>query len=486
MALITSDIQTILRKRAQDLAKAGIVANLDVTTVEGVRNVARAEFFSVDHSINGTYRPEIQAIDEDFREFFCTAFPLHYFYDEIGMDTLPAWKVALTAKIYENAEYMNSIFDHLDKQAMKSYHIRKVDNTAIKAASSALIEGSDTQVNSAHEGSDTRSSLATSDATANKSGSATTSGEDNGTSTKAASGNDSQHSEKTGGSSGSGSKLHNDVDSASKTVNASDLEAASQSGTSTNANVTSGSYTDTDSRNTNKASSSNAKANSVAGTLDTPQGSLQNLRGTNTTPPVNFDPTGMGVSAAYNAQFNYLSAAATSDATNTADATETGADTAVHVHNGNGYSVSDTGATTGASNRQKTADSAESSAANRMGYEEYNDSTETGETLDAANNSASVENGSSHNASTSASNSAEASNASNRAANSEAGTNASSDNSHTENSRESQSSSNENLTGSVDEDDKVYSMELLMAAEPFMKKIWDIFDPIFMQIIDAF
>ena len=38
----------------------------------------------------------------------------------------------------------------------------------------------------------------------------------------------------------------------------------------------------------------------------------------------------------------------------------------------------------------------------------------------------------------------------------------------------------------MSEDEKLYSMEFLAASEPFMSKIWKIFDPIFMQIIDVF
>lgn len=58
------------------------------------------------------------------RENFVTQFTLHYFKDEIGLETLTLWRFALAEKLYNNAEYINGVYQNLAKQAYTEYESR--------------------------------------------------------------------------------------------------------------------------------------------------------------------------------------------------------------------------------------------------------------------------------------------------------------------------------------------------------------------------
>lgn len=66
-------------------------------------------------------------ISSDYRDRLITGFSLHYFNDEIGLETLALFKQGISDKIFNNAEYINSIFTHLDKQVLSDYQTRTVD-----------------------------------------------------------------------------------------------------------------------------------------------------------------------------------------------------------------------------------------------------------------------------------------------------------------------------------------------------------------------
>lgn len=55
------------------------------------------------------------------RENFVTQFTLHYFKDEIGLETLTLWRFALAEKLYNNADYINGVYANLAKQAYTEY-----------------------------------------------------------------------------------------------------------------------------------------------------------------------------------------------------------------------------------------------------------------------------------------------------------------------------------------------------------------------------
>lgn len=65
-------------------------------------------------------------ITEEYRDKLILGFTLHFMYDEIGLETLPAWKTALAEKVYSNAEYINMIYANLDKQVFSNYKTSKI------------------------------------------------------------------------------------------------------------------------------------------------------------------------------------------------------------------------------------------------------------------------------------------------------------------------------------------------------------------------
>lgn len=68
-------------------------------------------------------------ISDQYREVLITGFCLHYLFDEIGMETLPAWQMALTEKLYNNRAFIELILENLDKQLYDTYEMTIVDRT---------------------------------------------------------------------------------------------------------------------------------------------------------------------------------------------------------------------------------------------------------------------------------------------------------------------------------------------------------------------
>lgn len=69
----------------------------------------------------------INVINTNYREKFMTGFLLHFFNEEIGLETIPLWKIALNEKIINNSEYINLVFDNIDKQLFAEYKVKTLD-----------------------------------------------------------------------------------------------------------------------------------------------------------------------------------------------------------------------------------------------------------------------------------------------------------------------------------------------------------------------
>lgn len=69
----------------------------------------------------------INVINTEYREKFMTGFLLHFFNEEIGLETIPLWKIALNEKIINNGEYINLVFDNIDKQLFAEYKVKTLD-----------------------------------------------------------------------------------------------------------------------------------------------------------------------------------------------------------------------------------------------------------------------------------------------------------------------------------------------------------------------
>lgn len=110
-----------------------------------------ADVLSIGQSYIFDHAP-INVINTNYREKFMTGFLLHFFNEEIGLETIPLWKIALNEKIINNAEYINLVFDNIDKQLFAEYKVKTL-NTATNSSSEATEtgRGSKTTSNSSEE-----------------------------------------------------------------------------------------------------------------------------------------------------------------------------------------------------------------------------------------------------------------------------------------------------------------------------------------------
>ena len=214
-------------------------------------------------------------ISSEYRDRLITGFALHFFNEEIGLEVLPLFKMGISDKIYNNADYINAIFAHLDKQILSDYST-KVVNT----------EGHDTITD---EG--TVSNTGTS---ANvKSGADTL--KRTGTENNAHTGTNQQTEHVDDVLTKSGNEV--------TTYNTQDTSVTD--GTV----VTSGGEKVTETENGGDTS----KHNEGSYGLDTPQDAITNLR--STAGGAAYDATGKGIAAAAEATMKYMSSATLGDAT---------------------------------------------------------------------------------------------------------------------------------------------------------------------------
>ena len=99
--------------KLQEAANGQSLQDLNV-----LRDVAKSTLFG----------PELDKIDEKYRDEFVTGFALHYFMDEIGMETWPLWRMALMEKIYNNYQFINQTYDFIDTQVFDNFTTRKTQS----------------------------------------------------------------------------------------------------------------------------------------------------------------------------------------------------------------------------------------------------------------------------------------------------------------------------------------------------------------------
>lgn len=280
----------------------------------------------------------INVIDSEYREAFITGFTLHFFKEEIGLETLPLWKIALNEKLINNAQFINLIYSNLDKQIFSDYHISRTQG---QGTSSGTKTGS-------------------------TSNSKTTSGTTN---------------------------VHTDDDNTHSSTD-------SISNTKTNVLDEDGTYRKTGTEqtvdeNTQSSESSDSKTtdlNSVQINFDTPMGSLGNMR----TP--GGDAKGEGVSYVNSQSYDYMTSAAELDQSNV----ESGSQTQEVTDNGTStitYNTSDsttkdstntlteTGTNTGSTSDERDIDTRTTNS----GLEEISGSTSDTESGSHTNSSETVD-----------------------------------------------------------------------------------------------
>ena len=258
MSRYTQTIKSILMENKQ--------AGESISSITDICTIAKRCLFD---------EAPMNVISADYRDRLITGFSLHFFNEEIGLEVLPLFKMGISDKIYNNAEYINAIFAHLDKQILSDY-ATKVVNT----------EGHDT---------------ITDEGTVSNTG----------TSANAKSGSDTLKRTGTENNAHTGTNQQTEHvdDVLTKTGNEVTTYNTQDTSLTDGTVVTSGGEKVTETESGNDTS----KTNSGAYGLDTPQDAITNLR--STSGGAAYDATGKGISAAAESSMKYMSSASLSDAT---------------------------------------------------------------------------------------------------------------------------------------------------------------------------
>ena len=439
MARYTTTIKDILQTQAGDEAN---------WTPGEVYLLAKDTLFS----------PEVLGtIDERYRQHFVTSFAYHYFLDEIGLETFGLWKFRLAGRVYENASYINNIYETIDREIFSEYRVIKRDgnikdtgNTNDKTTGTVSRDITNVGDSSADSEITSGGEQTTTNDLQNKT-TYNSQQKNTGTTTQTRSGNDSTALSGTDTNKEFGKEI-NDHDG---------FDKETQNGTRTSdrhgkqISTQTGSYAD--------------NVNEMVLHSDTPMGSLENMR----TP--NDDASGKGVSYATgaNKEYNYLSDAQERDHTTkrTYDdyKNETSFDNYGETESFQGY---ERRSDYDSSNTLSFQDRKSEQTYGRTDTTTYNSSNEQIDDTTSARTGDDVEK--------------------------QTGTqkvvttqkeNGVSTEEHTDKTtdittHDVNKAGNRDLTKVIDEDviDYKISYELLLKTEPLMSKIWDLFDTLFILV----
>lgn len=271
----------------------------DIFDVQDLNDIAHRCIFD---------KANIELIDSEFRDHFITGFTMHYFNDEIGIETLPLWKMALNEKLYNNYHFINLIYDNLDKQIFADYKIKQVSSSETSSKSGSInnttSKSSNLVARDERENSETESN----------SRDVTLAG--TGTITNAKTGEDTYEQE------GTDTVTHTGTDSTdytgSETIARTGTDANAhtgtenvlRTGTDTSAHTGTQSNEGSTTQETTNTGTTSNDTNNMQIIYDTPQGSLSNVR----TP--GGDAKGTGVSYTNSQTYNYMSQAVEQDNSN--------------------------------------------------------------------------------------------------------------------------------------------------------------------------
>jgi len=126
MANFTQSVREIIQQNA---------SGQDLSTIDGIYAVGAPIFFG----------SEMNVISSEFRERFEKGFLLKFFNDELGYETFPLWRIAFQEKIYNNSDYINLIYNTLDKQIFADYRVRRKEGSGSNSIVTD-VEGQSTNV----------------------------------------------------------------------------------------------------------------------------------------------------------------------------------------------------------------------------------------------------------------------------------------------------------------------------------------------------
>lgn len=126
MAMFTQSIREIIQQNAH---------GQDISTIDGIYAVGAPIFFG----------DEMNFISQEYRERLEKGFLIKYFNDELGYETFPLWRIAFQEKIFNNADYINLIYETLDKQIFSDYKVSRKQSTGTSSLVTD-VEGQSTNV----------------------------------------------------------------------------------------------------------------------------------------------------------------------------------------------------------------------------------------------------------------------------------------------------------------------------------------------------
>ncbi len=396
--------------------------NNNITTLNGLYTVANSTLFPQD---------ALNVISTEYRQELVTAFALHYMNDELGLETLALWKLALAEKLFNYGSYINLIYSNIDKQVFADYRVRQVNTQGTNQNTKT---GTGT-ITDAHEGASETN--VTDSATHSQTVDNTESGTVAGTGTVA-------HAR-----GGSDTVAHTGTD-----VNAkSGYDTVATTGTDETAHTGTQGVTGTNSSTTNNTGTTSNDRNVIQINYDTPQGSLDNMR----SPGGN--AKGTGVSYANGQTYNYMSSAAEVDESNvqtdnTQQAT-TGSDNTTTTYN-------DTNTRTANLQDETTYNSDDTRTVNLQDQTTYGGTdTETRNTLDTTSKTGQTQT---------------------TGTDGKTGQTTVEDNSTNTQTRNTTDTDNGSHAEQTAETDYSLNWEMLYKSMPLLNKLWDIFDDLFMCI----
>lgn len=264
-------------------------------------------------------------ISQEHRMRFVTGFTLHFMNDELALETLPLWKIALNEKIYNSYTYINKIFESLDKEVFANYQVKNIESEGTNSGEKT--------------GGGTVSNVRNDDTTTTTSDDVTHSETSTDVLTGTLAGTGTIGNARTG------------------------TDTLEQTGTSELAHTGDQVTTGTNEQDTDNTGHTDNDHNVIQINSDTPQGSLSNLR----SPGGNAKGTGVGY--ANGQTYNYMSSASEVDESN------------VQTDNTNQH-------TEGTDSSTTTFDDANTETRNLTDETTYNSTiTETRNTLDTTNRS---------------------------------------------------------------------------------------------------
>lgn len=72
----------------------------------------------------------LSRLNPSYIDMFCVGFATRFWEEEIGLETITAFQTDINGTLYRNAEYINAIFDLLNKQLLSQYTTQVTDNNS--------------------------------------------------------------------------------------------------------------------------------------------------------------------------------------------------------------------------------------------------------------------------------------------------------------------------------------------------------------------